>query len=61
MRRAVPALAAVLLSACGGGESPSGPSSPPPAGPQITVTGTATFEDRLYGRDGFTGQLARKP
>jgi hypothetical protein len=62
MRRAIPALAAALLSACGGGGSPSGPSSPPPpAGPQITVTGTATFEDRLYDRDGFTGQLARKP
>ena len=61
------ALAAVLLLAapgCGGGGGGGGPttaSTPAPAGPQMTVTGTALYEDRVYDGRGFTGEIRGRP
>jgi hypothetical protein len=59
-----PAAASLLLAlaACGGGGGGGGTGGPmAPTGPQVTVTGTASYEDRVYDGDGFTGTVQRKP
>jgi hypothetical protein len=60
LRRAAAAL--LCLAGCGGGGG-GGTSGTPtaPTGPQITISGNATYEDRVYDGDGFTGAIQRRP
>jgi hypothetical protein len=63
------ALAALLLAATGcggggegGGRAPTAAGTPaPPPGPQMTVTGTALYEDRVFDGQGFTGEIQDRP
>lgn len=49
VRRAATALSLSLLGACGGGGSPTGPSSPPP-GPTSEVVGLVFYDENGNGR-----------
>jgi hypothetical protein len=61
MRRVAAALAVLVLAACGGGGGGTGNGPTTPSGPQITISGNAAYEDRLYDGDGFTGAIQRRP
>lgn len=49
VRRAAIAVSCSLLGACGGGDSPTGPSSPPP-GPTSEVVGVVFYDENGNGR-----------
>jgi hypothetical protein len=64
MKRALGALLLLAAAGCGGGGggAPTAPSAPPPpSGPQMTVTGIALYEDRVFDSQGFTGQVQNRP
>lgn len=59
MRRAAAAL--LCLAGCGGGGGGTSGTPTAPTGPQITISGNATYEDRVYDGNGFTGAIQRRP
>jgi hypothetical protein len=62
VKRALAAGLLLPLLACGGGGGGGAPTAPtPPSGPQMTVTGSAAYEDRVYDDGGFTGEIRQRP